>query len=135
MTDFIGRGEERAVKILEKLFPSYKVIQQMPIKNLLNVDQYRELGEEYRQHKHDIVLAIPNYDYIIIEINYKHGKKANEKWEVYKTHLEVAGHRTVTIEEEDCKSLFLLKDGIHTNTWQDWIDVIQALKGTTIRPS
>lgn len=134
-TDFIGRGEERTVEILKLLFPKFQIRQQIPIKSLLPVDiwfEFVKLGDAYTQHKHDIVLSIPNYESIIIEVNYQHGPIAESKWKVFKSYLEEAGHMTVTIDDKDCDSLFTLNDGGHVNSWNDFVDVIRALKKSGI---
>lgn len=127
--DFIGRGENRTVEILSHLFPKHDIFQQKPLKGLIPFSQFLKLGKEHSQHKHDIVLQAPNSDQIVIEVNYKHGPIAEKKWHnVYKPHLEAAGHLTCTIEDSQCVSLFDLKNGEHKNTWQDWIDVLNALQ-------
>ena len=124
----IGRGEERTVEILKHLFPRWNVIQQMNIRSLIPAEEYSKLGPEYNKHRHDIVLKKGD-ETIVIEVNYKHGNIAESKWHnVYKPQLEAAGNFTCTIEDSQCVSLFDLKSGIHKNTWQDWIDVIQSLK-------
>lgn len=132
MTDFIGRGEERTVEILKYLFPKHNIYQQYPIKDLLDVENYQKLGTEYNKHKHDIVLEF-NWQWIVIEVNYNHGSVAEAKWLVYKSYLENAGHTCVTIDDNECESLFQLKDGEHKDTWQDWIDVINALDNAGVK--
>lgn len=134
MTDFIGRGEERAVEILNHLFTLNEIRQQVPIKNLIFNEDFNKLGAETNKHKHDIVVLTKDED-IVIEVNYNHGKKAWKKWNnVYKPALEEAGCKCVTIDDNECESLFQLKDGIHRNTWQDYIDVIHALNTAGVKP-
>jgi len=124
---FIGRGENRVVEILKHLFPKYNIIQQMNIRSLIKQEDFEKLSQQHNKHRHDIVLK--KDDTIVIEVNYKHGAEAEAKWNnVYKPLLEANGNLTCTIEDGECETLFNLKDGIHENTWQDWIDVIQALK-------
>lgn len=125
--DFIGRGEKRTVEILCKLFPTSQIRQQVPIKNLISEDSWKKLGEEHRKHKHDIVILTSEKD-IVIEVNYKHGSKAHDKWQVYKAYLEDAGCKCVTIDDNECLTLFQLRNGEHDDCWQDWIDVIRALE-------
>ena len=129
--DFTGRGEIRTVEILCKLFPKSEILLQVPIKNLISEESYKKLGQEYKKHKHDIVIMTPNP--IIIEVNYKHGSIASKKWQVYKTCLEEECHNTVTIDDNECLSLFQL-NGDHTNTWQDYIDIINALEKSGVNP-
>lgn len=128
MPDIIGRGENRAVEILKKLYPRYEVLQQVPIKDLIPHSEWKHLGKEHSQHKHDIVMTSTNNEKIIIEVNCDHGQVAEDKWNnVYKPLLESSCHHTCTIEDGECLSLFELEDGVHVDNYQDWIDVINAL--------
>ena len=134
MIDFIGRGEERTIEILKHLFPYSDIRQQVPIKNIIFNEDFKELGPEYNKHKHDIVVLTKEND-IVIEVNYNHGEKADKKWSnVYKPLLEKSGCKCVTIDDNECESLFQLKNGTHTDTWQDWIDVINAMKSAGVTP-
>lgn len=133
MSEFIGRGEERTVQILKHLFPKYNIIQQMNIRSLIKPDTYSKLSPQHSKHRHDIVLKKGN-EIIVFEVNYKHGAEAQAKWlNIYKPSLEENGHLTCTIEDGECESLFDLKDGKHENNWQDWIDVLEALKTAGIQ--
>ena len=124
----VGRGEERAVEILSRLFPEHEIYTQYPIKKLISTEEFCNLGHEHNQHKHDIVLE-KNGEYIVIEVDYKHGKVAQEKWDnVYQPRLIKAGHKTCTIDDSECISLFDLNGDVHIPLWQDYIDVIEALK-------
>jgi len=126
--EFIGRGEDRAVEILCKLFPDYEVLQQVHIKDLIQKSDFNNLGPQHNKHKHDIVLK-KGEEYIVIEVNYKHGEVAEYKWNnVYKPLLTFEGHQTATIEDGECKHLFQLRNGIHSDIWLDYIDVIEALR-------
>lgn len=128
---FIGRGEYRAFEILERLFPHAEVTTQIPIQRFISTEDFRELGPSHSKHKCDIVISRPELEPIIVEVNYKHGSIANKKWKVYRSLLEKSGCDTVTIDDSECESLFSLEDEknprSHRNTWQDWIDVINAL--------
>lgn len=125
-SDFIGRGEPRTVEILKILYPNHSIMQQVHIRTLIPYDEYARLGTDYSQHKHDIVLRSPDMQNIVIEVNYKHGEIARKKWNIYKILLESAGHKTVTIDDDECRSIFQEQDGIHHNSWQDFVDVIKA---------
>lgn len=126
-SDFIGRGEARAFGIIEKMFSKYSVLTQVPIKSILSKESYDTLGEEHKKHKHDIVIERAT-SHIIVEVNYQHGAIAEQKWKVYKRLLESEGHLTVTIDDYNCKSLFQLDNGVHTNTDQDVKDVLNAFE-------
>lgn len=95
---------------------------------------YRELGSEYNKHKHDIVMKSPDGKFTVIEVNYKHGTIAKEKWQIYKTYLEQSGHKTVTIDDDECENILQLKDGKHTDSWGDFVDVINALDNSEVKP-
>ena len=126
-SDFIGRGERRALGIIEKMFSKYSVLTQVPIKSILSKEAYETLGEEHKKHKHDIVIERAT-SHIIVEVNYQHGSIAEQKWKVYKRLLESEGHLTVTIDDYNCKSLFQLDNGVHVNTDQDVKDVLNAFE-------
>lgn len=130
---FIGRGEERTVEILKKLYPSSRIFQQMPIRDLISNESWKQLGPEHSKHKHDIVVITTEKD-IVIEVNYHHGGIAEAKSDVYKAYLNDAGFKFVTIDDHECKFLFQLKDGKHDDSWQDWIDVIYALEKAGVKP-
>jgi hypothetical protein len=134
-TNFLGRGEERVVKILRNLYPEARIYTQMPISNIVSADSARELGTEYIKHRFDIFLVCENHD-LAIEINYEHGTKAYKKWHnVYESHLKQVFCKPVAIEDSECESLFQLnKDKTHTDTWQDYIDVIRALEKAGVVP-
>lgn len=135
MSEFIGRGEQRTVEILKVLFPKAQIIQQMPIKNLLEDDVWQKLGPEHSQHKIDIVVVL-NGETNVIEVNYKHGAIAEAKWQnVYRPLLQEAGCTCVTIDDNECRTLFRLRNGIHDNNWQDWIDVINVLNKGAVSES
>jgi len=131
---FIGRGEERTVEILKKLFPKASILQQVPINKIITKKQHSKLNEHYSKHKFDIVVRMLNRK-LIIEVNYNHGKIAEDKWRnVYLPLIEERGWTGVTIDDNECEYLFQLKDGVHTDTWQDYIDVINALQMAGVQP-
>ena len=124
----VGRGENRTVEILKHIFPKNTIYQQYPLRNLISPDEYKRLGPEYNKHNHDIVMFDSRGFCTVIEVDFEHGDIAQEKWELYEKLLHKFKHKTCNIPDSECKSLFQLKDGKHTDTWQDWIDVINALK-------
>jgi hypothetical protein len=127
MNEVIGRGEKRVEFILDTLFGADKIMRQVPISSVISPEDYDDLGKEHNKHKFDLaILGNPTY---IIEVNYKHGKIAHEKWAVYKLLIEKNPHfKTITIDDSECESLFSLdKNGRHEDTWVDWMDVIRAL--------
>jgi hypothetical protein len=130
--NFIGKGEVKAVLILGKLFPSKPIQIQAPISSLIPKSQSKFLGEEYYKHKHDIVFWTQNQEHCVVcEVNLKHGSIAHKKWNnVYKPHLEACKILTMTIDDNECTSLFNQpsNDGSYPiPTWSDYIDVINAL--------
>jgi hypothetical protein len=130
LDNFIGRGEERVKYILEKMYGTDHVMTQIPINCVISPEDYDSLGKEHNKHKFDLVVQTKREEWMVVEVNYKHGTIAHKKWQVYKTLVEKNPHfKTLTIDDNECKSLFSLeKDGTHKNTWQDWIDVLNALE-------
>lgn len=136
---FVGRGEQRVADILKHLYHDAFIAQQVPSSRLLDTKAQVQMGEEYWKHKYDIALWDTYTETsLVIEVNWKHTPKSNKKWKVLKAYLEELGHIPVTIEPENCQSLFTLEDetniNTHVNTWQDWIDVIGELERQGVKP-
>lgn len=126
---FVGRGEESAKRILEKLFDYSGVRKQVSLLQLIPYIPEEILGTEQRKHKFDLYVAAKS---LVIEVNFKHGRKAYEKWGIYKDYVEAAGYKTMVIEANECKHLF--ESDPANLTWQDYIDVINALDNAGIKP-
>jgi len=124
MTDFIGKGERKAQKIIQMMYPHMEVVNQCPLKSIISLSR-DSVGEEHYKHKIDLVLMGPKR-MVAIEVNLSHGKIAREKMEVYKEYLKFRNIELVEIEANECESLF--SNDEQYITWQDWIDVINAFK-------
>lgn len=122
--DYIGRAEVRVKYLLEKIFDTI-VFTQRPMHEILGREYLEnhapEMSEEFKRHKVD--LWIPT-KMLAVEVNFKHGDKANKKEDNFRRHLEATGHNLFTLDEKECPALF---EEPHTNTWQDWQEIIQQL--------
>lgn len=134
MSEYIGKGEKRTARILQKLFPDAEVIPQTPLKSLVPYSSHCTLGKEHARHKFDIGV-FGSYRDFVVELNLGHGVIARQKMEVYEEHLKQRNIQMVEIEANECKSLFDENVAVgHVDTWQDWIDVIHALEKAGIEP-
>jgi len=123
---FIGRAEKEVELILKKLFYPSKIFSQIPLKQLISLDEYNFLNEEVQKHKFDLYV----YDFrLIVEVNYKHGEKAAKKWRtIFQPLLKKHNIQTLTISDYECESLFEPQNySNHKNSWNDYTDVINAL--------
>lgn len=127
MSQYIGRAEATVEVILQLLFHhNCDVLSQYPLRGIIaDLDKYTILDDEVKKHKFDFKVD-RFHDTLIIEVNYKHGAKADKKWnKVFTPMIKEAGMIPVTIDDFSCKSLF--KDEYHPITLGDWVDVLQAL--------
>jgi hypothetical protein len=134
-SQFIGRGENLSIKILLRLFPYSKIESQVPISKVITPEQYHSLDEVYKKHKFDFFIDINKW--LAVEVNYKHGNKAAEKWaNVFLPLLKKNGLLGMTIDDYDCRTLFKLNSKKeHKVTWDDFRDIIDALEKAGIKPS
>ena len=103
---FIGRGEKEVEKILKQLLPKARIIPQMSIAYVIDRSEYDKLDQEFKNHNCDFVMIIGSTR-IVIEVNYKHGEKAAQKWsEIFAPLIKQAGNIPVTIEDYNCEVLF-----------------------------
>ncbi len=124
---FIGRGEVRAKVIFSRLFNHQKIATQVPIESLISYQDFVFLDQEFKNHKFDIVVYRPN-DVLVIEINYKHGNKAAQKWnDVFKPLLLKNACVPITIDDYDCEKFFKGEEPRDV-TWDDVLDIVQLLK-------
>lgn len=132
---FIGRGESRVKQILERLYPGKTIEPQVHIKNVILREDFEPLDEVYQKHKFDfIILDEQKIILAAIEVNYKHGNTASRKWtNIFKPLLNKAGVIPVPINDYECKSLFNTKDE-RPLKWEDFEDVITALKMGGLKP-
>lgn len=136
--DHIGRGENRVKQVLQRLFgQGTSILSQVHIQGVINPEEYSILGKEHNQHKFDLVVkfgALSNRPDIVVEVNYKHGSIPVKKWNnVYFPAILNANKIPLTIEDRECKSIF---DKKHERPlkWEDFEDVISALKMARIQP-
>ena len=132
---FIGRAERHVGKILRHLFPEMSVSTQMPLWTAISDEDFLNLGEEFKKHKFDFVMYNGPMT-IVIEVNYKHGEKAAQKWsDVFAPLIRKAGKIPVTIEDYNCEVLFSdsLRDS-NVIPWGAYIDVIRELERNHVGP-
>jgi hypothetical protein len=124
---FIGRGEAVVQKILEQFYPTAAIIPQYPVKKLIPEIEWGLWNPEHLNHKFDFMVDKGHGYKYIIEVNYKHGAKADKKshkiWQPFLNEQEII---LVRIDDWECKSLF--KKEHQKPTWDDYIDVINAMK-------
>ncbi len=128
MSQFIGRGEETVESILQQLFHlNARTFSQYPIRGIVTeLDEFGSLSDEVKKHKFDFYVRRDNKQSLIIEVNYKHGDKADKKWNnIFVPLIRRKDMIPVTIDDFSCESLF--KDMYHPITLGDWRDVLQAL--------
>lgn len=135
MDDFIGRGEREVEKILKELLPKARIIPQMSIAYVIDRSEYDKLDQEFKNHNCDFVLIIGSTKYVI-EVNYKHGEKAAQKWsEIFAPLIKQAGNIPVTIEDYNCEVLFSDSSRLKKKMpWGPHIDIIRELERNHIGP-
>lgn len=136
MSIFIGKGEERVKEILKRLFRTHLVCHQIPISRMIKQEDYDFLDERYQKHKFDLgALNIEkNSSEFIVEVNYKHGITATKKENnIFEPSLNRNNVKLVRVNDWDCCSIFKGKDDRNL-TWDDFLDVINALKNAGVSP-
>lgn len=139
-SQYIGRGEELAKKILVKLLKPVNVRAQVPLESISLPKEFAILDPEIKKHKFDFVLFCLDRKNIVVEINYRHKEKAARKWQnVFIPLLVNSGFDYLTINDFECgkRGLFWLnKEKEHgVVTWEDFRDVINALDIAGIYPN
>ena len=138
-TNYIGRGELIAKKILAQFLKPVNVRVQVPIEKIILAKEFAILDPEIKKHKFDFVFFCLDRKSIVVEINYHHKEKAARKWRnVFIPLLVNAGFDFLTINDYDCRErgLFWLnskKEHVDI-TWDDFRDVIDALAMAGIYP-
>lgn len=136
MDDFIGRGEREVQKILEGLFPKSNVSAQVPIERIIDSREYIKLDQEFKNHNFDLVVYNGPFT-LVVEVNYKHGEKAAQKWSNIFTNLIIDAHAIpITIDDYNCEYLF--SDSVNLKKkkpWGSYIDVIRELERQGITPN
>jgi len=126
---FIGRGEVLVKEILSKLLDHIVIQTQVPIEKLIHKEDFAILDQEIKNHKFDLVIYRAHEPSIVVEVNYKHGAKAADKWEnIFVPLLVKVALIPLPINDYECSTLFhQYTNGEHRITWQDYIDVINAM--------
>ena len=130
---FIGRGEEEVQKILQQLFPHSQIKAQVPIENLVCLEEFNLLDIEFQNHKFDLVVYNGPY-VLVVEVNYKHKEKADKKWNNVFTNILINNNKLpVTIDDYNCEVLFADPKKKTKNPWGSYIDVIRELQRQGIK--
>lgn len=132
MSQFIGRGEKKTKKIMEKLFPGSVIIPQYKFTLIITTAEFEFYDQEKLNHKFDFYVKPTGQWPFIIEVNYKHKEKAAINWDkIFCPVLRDHGITPVTIRDWDSLSLFNGKEKI---TYLDYWDVLNALKIAGVKP-
>lgn len=111
---------------------------QVNIKKIVKKEDYDFFDEELQNHNFDFVLRRLHGKDIVIEINYKHGEKIARKLRsIFVPAVIDANCEYLEINDWDCnpRGLFWLNSKKeHPVSWQDFIDVINALMTCGIKP-
>lgn len=127
---FVGRAEKEVEIILTRLLNPDLIRTQVPLTTLIYNFEYQTLREEVQKHKFDMVVFRRNKPHLIVEVNFKHGNQAAQKWtDIFEPLLKRYGHEILLIKDYECEYLFKPQDYTkHILSWNDVIDVINALK-------
>lgn len=131
---FIGRAEKEVEEILTRVLLPDLIRTQVPLEQIINQSEWQTLNEEVQKHKFDLLVLRKDKPDIIVEINYKHKEKAAKKWrEIFDPMLKKYGYDTLLIHDYECNYLFKPQDyNKHILSWNDMIDIINALKSQKI---
>lgn len=138
-SQFIGRGEVIAKKILLKSIDCIGIEGQVNIRKIILPEDYEFIDQEIKNHNFDWVIRRTNKPDIVVEINYKHKEKAAYKWRnIFIPMITNAGYYHLAINDWDCRprGLFWLntKKKHLAVTWDDFRDVQDALETHGINP-
>ena len=132
LSDYIGRGELIASKILFRLIECVGLQGQVNIQKIILPEDYAILDQEVKNHNFDFIMRRTTQPDVVIEINYKHKEKAARKWsKIFIPLIEKAGYDYMTIDDYDCreKGIFHLDSkNRHKHSWDDYRDVIDSLE-------
>jgi len=128
MSQFIGRAEKEVKKILQDIYPGILIVTQFPLRKLIPHSLYIMLNEEVQKHKFDLIVYTPNR--LIVEVNYKHGPKAAQKWsQIFTPMIKALLAIPVTVDDYECDSIFRHEvNSTKPLNKADYQDVINALK-------
>lgn len=128
---YMGRAEKETENILNIILNASLIRTQVPLTALIDYTEYTTLREEVQKHKFDMVIYRKNTDpLLVVEVNYKHGEAAAKKWrQIFEPMLRRYKHEILLIHDYECDYLFEPQDYTkHVPSWNDVIDVINALK-------
>ena len=134
---YVGRGEVRVKKMLERLFEC-EVAQQVNIKKIIYAEDYDFLDEEVQNHNFDLVMIPTHGRPVVIEVNYFHGEKIAQKLrQVIVPLIRKRGYDYLEINDWDCEKRGLFWQNTkkeHPPTWDDYRDLMNALQTCNINP-
>ncbi len=133
---YIGRAEMLTKGILFRLLKCIDIQEQVPIKKIISTPEYNILDQEIKNHKFDLVVWRNPEKPIVVEVNYKHGPKADFKWnEIFVPLIKKSNIIPLPINDYECETLFKKSvDGTHKITWQDYMDVMNCMVIVGIEP-
>lgn len=131
---WIGRAEPEVELILTRLLSPELIRTQVPLEQVIGAGEYESLDIEIKQHKFDMVVYRGYQPKLIVEVNYKHKEKAARKWRtIFEPMLKSYGYEILLVHDYECDYLFKPQDySKHQLTWNDTIDVCNALKLSNI---
>lgn len=131
---FIGRAERLVKQLLQNPFGIKMIMPQIPIVTLISHEEYHFFDPEIRQHKFDFVIYLNNGKKIVVEVNYKHGAKADRKSNrIFEPVLKNNGIALLTIDDHSCRTLFNQNSkGIHNTSTDDVRDILDAFDTSEI---
>ena len=128
---FIGRGEKLVKKILDNPWGITGVNTQVNITKLIPADALKDCDQEILNHNFDLLAIRRNLRHIVIEVNYKHGEKAAQKWRtIFVPLLKQFQYDYMTIDDYDCLNIFKEHN---KPTYDDIIDMVNAFKKAKIK--
>ncbi len=133
---YIGRAEVLTKKILLKIVECVGIQQQVNIKDIVLAEDYDILDQEVKNHNFDLVVRRTHRKDIVVEVNFKHGGKADYKWnEIFVPLIIKSGKLALPINDYECEHLFFKSvDGTHAVTWQDYMDIMNCMTIVGIDP-
>lgn len=131
---FIGRGERLVKQLLENPFGIKLIKSQVPIGHLISFEDFQFFDDEIKQHKFDFVIYRNNGEIIAVEVNWKHGSKADFKSNrIFEPVLKKNDVTLLTIDDHSCRSLFKEDaNGLHKKSTNDVRDILDAFDAIEI---
>ena len=125
---FIGRAEKLVKQLLLNPFDIKDIYSQVPIEAIISDDDFNFFNDEIKKHKFDFVIYKNNGEIIAVEVNYKHGGKADFKSNnIFEPVLKKNKVSLLTIDDHSCRTLFKQNGkGIHNTSTDDVRDLLDA---------